>query len=199
MPYAVVTVETDSRDRVDVALPLDVPSNALAISVMQGLGKDVGEGDSFAFVLRGEQGETRIPANASLGDAGVLDGQYLQIKREARGTRAEAPRSTAYLRTEAGETIALEGVSATLGRRDVKKGVLVEVDLSGYDPNKVVSRRHATIERDGMKYYLTDLGSTNGTKLNGKHLIARQRMPLQDGDSIEFGRDGVKATFKLNP
>ncbi len=47
-----------------------------------------------------------------------------------------------------------------------------------------VSRHHAQIEyRDGS-YHLTDLGSTNGSRVNGQPV---QRAILRDGDEIEFG------------
>ena len=48
-----------------------------------------------------------------------------------------------------------------------------------------VSRHHARIEyRDG-RYQIADLGSTNGTKVNGHRV--RGSAPLSDGDEIEFG------------
>lgn len=47
-----------------------------------------------------------------------------------------------------------------------------------------VSRRHAEIRREGDEWALVDLGSTNGTEVNGKR-VARHR--LQHGDRIGLG------------
>lgn len=51
-------------------------------------------------------------------------------------------------------------------------------------PDQNVSRQHATLERDGEQWYLADLGSTNGTYLNGERV---ERQPLHDGDVIDIG------------
>ncbi|MCZ6603194.1 MAG: FHA domain-containing protein [Planctomycetota bacterium] len=50
-----------------------------------------------------------------------------------------------------------------------------------------ISRRHAEIgNRDG-KLYVIDLGSRNGTYLNGRPLPKREEAPLKPGDTILFG------------
>ncbi len=48
-----------------------------------------------------------------------------------------------------------------------------------------VSRRHATLERRAGALWLTDLGSTNGTFVNGRRLSAA--VALKDGDQVRFG------------
>ena len=48
-----------------------------------------------------------------------------------------------------------------------------------------VSRRHAQIHRAGSGFVISDLGSTNGTYVNGERLIADHR--LADGDIIAVG------------
>ena len=64
---------------------------------------------------------------------------------------------------------------ATLGRGDV------EIQLD--DP--FASSRHAEITRQGRTLVIEDLGSTNGTYLNGEPLTGPQ--PLHDGDRIRIG------------
>ncbi len=49
----------------------------------------------------------------------------------------------------------------------------------------LVSRHHAKIERFGDVYILTDIGSANGTFVNGKQLLRPQR--LRNGDMIGLG------------
>ncbi|MEM8924324.1 MAG: DUF3662 and FHA domain-containing protein [Actinomycetota bacterium] len=61
-------------------------------------------------------------------------------------------------------------------------GRLAESDVVINDQN--VSRRHAELHTVGDTYELVDLGSTNGSKVNGQR-VARQ--PLNDGDQVTFG------------
>lgn len=53
-------------------------------------------------------------------------------------------------------------------------------------PDGQVSRRHAHIFKNDAEYLLEDLGSTNGTSLNGTRLEPRQRHTLKDGDEIRI-------------
>jgi hypothetical protein len=52
-----------------------------------------------------------------------------------------------------------------------------------------VSKHHAFFRLDetGGHYTLTDMDSTNGTRVNGQALVGRQPRPLDDGDLVAFG------------
>ena len=50
--------------------------------------------------------------------------------------------------------------------------------------NDTVSRRHAMLRREGDHFIVVDLGSTNGTRVNGR--IAG-RAEVRPGDSVELG------------
>lgn len=52
-------------------------------------------------------------------------------------------------------------------------------------PDVGASRRHAQIDVDGEGASLTDLGSTNGTQVNDRTVVARQ--DLRDGDRVQVG------------
>jgi FHA domain len=71
-----------------------------------------------------------------------------------------------------------------IGRADPSRGVHPGVDLSMDD---AVSRRHARLARRGGRYFLADLGSTNGTKLNNRWLEPHRETPISAGDRIELG------------
>ena len=52
--------------------------------------------------------------------------------------------------------------------------------------SQFVSRKHARINVEAGVIYVTDLGSSSGTRLNGEKLIAAQRRVIKVGDKIDF-------------
>ncbi len=70
----------------------------------------------------------------------------------------------------------LVGDVVTIGRDPVN-----DVDLAG-DPE--VSRAHAELRRRDGRWLVADLGSRNGTFVNGRLV---RRHPLRDGDRLRFG------------
>ena len=77
----------------------------------------------------------------------------------------------------AGEIYPIEQDEVVLGR---ESGVDILIDSPG------ISRRHARIFVENDQYTLEDLGSSNGTFLNGERL--RGRLGLKHGDEIRLGR-----------
>lgn len=87
---------------------------------------------------------------------------------------------------------ALQKDDNLIGRRDPMSNIFPEVDLSKYDPQTKISRRHAKIWRDGTAFMLEDLGSSNGTIVEGPtnnvfKLPAHQPYKLSSGDRIKIG------------
>lgn len=74
--------------------------------------------------------------------------------------------------------------SALIGREDLDEEHFPEVDLSLDD---AVSRRHARIYRRGGQYFIQEMGSTNGTCLNGEWVLPERDEPLKTGDIILLG------------
>ena len=54
--------------------------------------------------------------------------------------------------------------------------------------DKLVSRRHAVIQKIGEEYFLEDLGSTNGTQVNGERVPPKRYVRLGLSDVILIGR-----------
>ena len=73
------------------------------------------------------------------------------------------------------ESIALTGVMKTLGRSS-------ECDICIPDDN--ISRVHSRLDWDGTSWVVVDLGSTNGTFVNGERLEERK---LEAGDVLKIG------------
>ena len=80
-----------------------------------------------------------------------------------------------------------------LGRRDPMSNIFPEVDLSKYDPQTKISRRHARIWKQGEKFLVEDLGSSNGTILSAMGAAGAVRLTphkpqlLTSGDRIKLG------------
>ena len=70
-------------------------------------------------------------------------------------------------------------------------GRLPECEITLVDAN--VSRRHAEIQPRGDGFVLVDLGSTNGSRVNGVRVTDRE---LRDGDELGFGN--IRLTFQAS-
>ena len=79
-----------------------------------------------------------------------------------------------------GDRVPLTESILTIGR-------LPESNIVLADPN--VSRAHAEIRPRGVGYVVVDLGSTNGTRVNGARVSEQQ---LADGDEIAFGNTRMR-------
>ena len=76
-----------------------------------------------------------------------------------------------------------EGLEVPIDRERFVIGRGGDADLAVAEPT--ISRLHAALEHDGESFTLEDLGSTNGTRVNGRR---ETRARLRDGDEIELGR-----------
>ncbi|WP_101952505.1 FHA domain-containing protein [Mycobacterium sp. 3519A] len=84
--------------------------------------------------------------------------------------------------------IALQGESTLIGRGNRKQGVNPEIDLGIHPVDRGVSSQHAVLRIHQSVLTITDLGSTNGTYLNGDNRLAEgEETPLADGDRIHIG------------
>jgi len=81
-----------------------------------------------------------------------------------------------FLSDPTGREHPLSGETTTIGR-----AVQCDVVIT----SKRVSREHARLRRDSWRVILEDVGSTNGTFLNGERLLAPSE--LRDGDQIKVG------------
>ncbi len=77
---------------------------------------------------------------------------------------------------EAGKEFVFEQDSVLIGRVD-------ECDVVLYDSG--ISRRHCRIFLEADQYFVEDVGSSNGTRVNGNGVKAKQ--PLTEGDKLALG------------
>jgi len=89
-------------------------------------------------------------------------------------------------------------VETIFGRRDPATGDKPDIDLTPFAGYRMgVSRRHAAIrpgDENGLD--LWDLGSSNGTFLNGQRLSAHRPYRLRDGDEIRLGQMMIHVYFE---
>lgn len=100
---------------------------------------------------------------------------------------------------ETSEDISIDpqnGQSVVIGRVDPESHTAPDVDLSDYGAyERGISRNHARITRDDETIYLEDLGSSNGTFINGARLHRDHPRQLVEGDRVRFGQLGFRVRF----
>jgi pSer/pThr/pTyr-binding forkhead associated (FHA) protein len=79
-------------------------------------------------------------------------------------------------------TLETDGTNYTIDKQKVVIGRSKDCDIRVADPN--ASRRHAEVRQEGSAFWLHDLGSTNGTTVNGRR---QQRAKLEHEDRITIG------------
>lgn len=77
----------------------------------------------------------------------------------------------------------------TLGRTVEGQPILPDVDLSPFDAFTLgVSRLHAALRIINDEVVVTDLGSSNGTRVNGQKIVPHVDYPVNHGDIIALGK-----------
>ena len=94
------------------------------------------------------------------------------------------------------QAVILEGRPEYVLGREGHDQVIPDLNLNPYGAKeKGVSRVHAALRRDRSQLLLIDLGSTNGTRLNGKVLAAHQPARVESGDEIRLGKLMLTISF----
>lgn len=164
-------------------LPADIPEPQPAVVVESpGAGSGLGNSVNPAGVC-GSCGQELAADDLFCAFCGV----------RIQGSKRTSPRlvvlgtnemSAQFIVTSSGESL--------IGRMDPNRGIRPEVDLSKYDPAARVSRRHARIIAHGGQFFIEDLGSANGTTLNGTKLIQGKPQILNPGDELKLGETTLK-------
>ena len=142
--------------------------------------EDLGVGE-FGIATRmaqyGRRGDEEAPEVPAPG-ATMVYKPRTQPTEAASLAELGVEREIAVLRWN-GQRRALEKRRSVLGRSR-------DADVQVEDPN--VSRRHAEIVQEGSTYWVVDLGSTNGTEVDGRRV---QRARLDDGSRFTIGETTV--------
>ncbi len=85
----------------------------------------------------------------------------------------------------------------TIGRISEGQPIVPDIDLAPYQGYASgVSRLHAIIKRDADRVMLLDLGSSNGTFVNGKRLNPNSEQVLNNGDVVALGKLKLQILLK---
>ena len=87
----------------------------------------------------------------------------------------------------------------TMGRISEGQPIMPDIDLSPYQAYAAgVSRLHAVIKRSGTSIIFMDLGSANGTFINGTRLSPNIEQTLKHGDIISLGKLRIQILIEKN-
>jgi hypothetical protein len=99
---------------------------------------------------------------------------------------------------ESGMILHLTGQNEfTMGRVVEGQPILPDVDLSPYEAYaQGVSRLHAALKLNNQRIFITDLGSSNGTRVNGQKIMPNVDYPLNHGDVIALGKFKIQVLIR---
>ncbi len=105
-----------------------------------------------------------------------------------------SPYHLAVADTEVVLPVRKEGTTL-VGRKDPVTEIYPDIDLSPHDTSRSISRRHAKfVVRNDQVFLQEDIGTTNGTFLNGEKLQKGEFYAVHDGDEVQFGLVRTKFT-----
>jgi hypothetical protein len=134
----------------------------------------LGEFGIQTALVGGPEGE-EVPIEAGPSAADFGHTMVYSPDREARPLTPPPGAARRALLVGDGKRSVLSGSRVLIGRSR-------DCDITLEDPN--ASRRHAELRNEDGNWVVTDLGSTNGVKVNGRRV---QEAVLQPGDELAFG------------
>ncbi len=90
-----------------------------------------------------------------------------------------------------GKIFTLDKIETVIGRRTLQSKPDIQLN------DEVVSRRHLEITQKGVRYYIKDLGSTNGTMLDDDRIVPGNLYELKHNSKIGLGVAGDTAQVIL--
>jgi len=138
-------------------------------------------GTRLVYDLQAPEGKTRQP---------ISDHFSPSITPEGKPGSSHTEHHLAILIEEYGILLPLEtGKEYTLGRISGDQPIMPDIDLTPYRAyEQGVSRLHATLKTSASDLTVTDLGSANGSRVNGQKIPAHEPLCLADGDILALGK-----------
>jgi len=175
-----LTREMDLHRTLGVNGPLSPNHFTVALSAA-----DSEQFDSFSEVLTRELAEAARDHARSEG-YGFVGPVHVELHIDESLTTGQFLVASAFQEAPGGAAVGSlfldDGRRVEIGEQALSIGRMPECDIALSDPN--VSRKHAEVRRQGTGFVVVDLGSTNGTKVNGAGVKDRA---LANGDVITVG------------
>lgn len=128
-----------------------------------------------------------LMSNGAVPSLGVGDAAPTPLPSTSGTLQAEA--RAYFISPSTGNVFPVFSNEALLGRFDSVTGQSPEVDLTKEDQSRNISRRHARLViKDGQFFIAEEIGTMNGTFLNGKKLSNGVLTPIGDGDELTLCR-----------
>ena len=122
-------------------------------------------------------------------DLNSLQSSSQQIFKNRGPVKQKDPNISLHL-VESGKVIHLsDRKDYTLGRAVEGQSILPDVDLTPYDAfSQGVSRMHTNLRIVNGEVYVSDLGSSNGTRINGQKIVPHVEYAISHGDLLILGK-----------
>jgi CRP-like cAMP-binding protein len=115
-------------------------------------------------------------------------GDAMAAQPSTSGT-LQAEAKAYFISPSTGNVFPVFSNEALLGRFDSVTGQSPEVDLTKEDQSRNISRRHARLViKEGRFFIAEEIGTMNGTFLNGKKIANGVLTPIKDGDELTLCR-----------
>ena len=147
------------------------------------------------YSLRLRETTRQIEQMAGGGAPGAEAAHEVQPKSATAGT-LQAEALGYFISQSTGNVFPVFKSDALIGRYDSVTGMSPEVDLTNEDQSRNISRRHARLViKEGRHFVAEEIGTMNGTFLNGQKLANGVLTPIKDGDELVLCR--LPLTFKV--
>ncbi len=101
------------------------------------------------------------------------------VFNDSGSTFSAGDKKAMLVRLKVGESMEIGKQGMSIGKSGTKADIVIE-------GNPSVSRKHAQITWQRQKYYIRDLGSANGTFINGERIPANEDRGLVNGDLVKL-------------
>ena len=133
----------------------------------------------------------------------AITDEQIETELKKKGGRPEAPAipANSWLSLhlmDSGKILPLASRNEfTLGRLSEGQPIMPDIDLTPYQAYASgVSRLHAVVKRDVNRVMVMDLGSSNGTYLNGRRLNPHTEESLNHGDIVALGKLKIQVLLR---
>jgi hypothetical protein len=123
------------------------------------------------------------------------------LKNKALQTETVAPPVNSWISLhlmDSGKILPLASRNEfTLGRLSEGQPIMPDIDLTPYQAYASgVSRLHAVVKRDAERVLVMDLGSSNGTYVNGRRINPHVEESLSHGDILALGKLKIQVLLR---